>query len=38
VVLQKPKDPGERQGIGQAARGELHYLGAFAKYADDEID
>ena len=27
-----------RRGIKQAARGELHDLGSFAKYADDEID
>ncbi len=27
-----------RRGIAQAARGELHDLGSFAKYADDEID
>jgi len=27
-----------RRGIEQAARGELHDLGSFAKYADDEID
>jgi hypothetical protein len=27
-----------RRGIAQATRGELHDLGSFAKYADDEID
>ncbi len=27
-----------RRGIRQAAEGKLHYLGSFAKYADDEID
>jgi len=27
-----------RRGIEQARRGELHDLGSFAKYVDDEID
>jgi hypothetical protein len=27
-----------REGLAQAAEGELHDLGSFAKYADDEID
>jgi hypothetical protein len=27
-----------KRGIRQAAQGKLHYLGSFAKYADDEID
>jgi len=27
-----------RRGLRQAAEGKLHYLGSFAKYADDEID
>ncbi len=27
-----------REGLSQAAEGELHDLGSFAKYADDKID
>ncbi len=27
-----------RRGLRQSAQGKLHYLGSFAKYADDEID
>ncbi len=27
-----------RLGLEQSARGETHYLGSFAKYADDELD
>jgi hypothetical protein len=27
-----------REGLAQAAEGELHDLGSFAKYADDDID
>lgn len=27
-----------REGLAQSARGETHYLGSFAQFADDEID